>query len=206
MVILATLFRRCSTLKKSTLQMTTLFRRCLTLFSSFLKRTTMIQRVRRCNFNVGIHNVVSTLIWRCAASWRHINLKTTLKRWWNICWTDISFSIDLFSRALHFLVKSSNLSPWDFSYPSICEVKYMRSFIKVVIWGYFQFQSRMSYCVSNYENSWLYWLIYCSFAFSEMIPYFSTFNLLDIRNKYLQTKKMGTRNTLIITSHEHLSA
>ena len=37
------------------------------------------------NFNFDIHNVVSTLIWRCATSWRHIDLKTTLKRRWNVC-------------------------------------------------------------------------------------------------------------------------
>ena len=37
------------------------------------------------NFNVDVHNVVSTLIWRCATSRRHINLKTTLKRRWNVC-------------------------------------------------------------------------------------------------------------------------
>ena len=38
------------------------------------------------NFKVDIHNVVSTLIWRCATSRRHINLKTTLNRRWNVCW------------------------------------------------------------------------------------------------------------------------
>ena len=38
------------------------------------------------NFNVDKHNVVSTLIWRCTTSRRHINLKTTLNRRWNVCW------------------------------------------------------------------------------------------------------------------------
>ena len=38
------------------------------------------------NYNVDVHNVVSTLIWRCTTSWRHINLKTTLNRRWNVCW------------------------------------------------------------------------------------------------------------------------
>ena len=38
------------------------------------------------NFNVDVHNVVSTLIWRCATSRRHINLKATLNRRWNVCW------------------------------------------------------------------------------------------------------------------------
>ena len=37
-------------------------------------------------FNVEKHNVVSTLIWRCVTSRRHINLKTTLNRRWNVCW------------------------------------------------------------------------------------------------------------------------
>ena len=38
------------------------------------------------NFNVDVHNVVWTLIW-CLATLRcHINLKTTLKRRWNVCW------------------------------------------------------------------------------------------------------------------------
>ena len=72
-VIFATLFRRCPTLWKSTLK----------LFNSTLKYTTLLSVV---NFNVNIHNVVSTLIWRCATSRRHINLKTTLNRRWNVCW------------------------------------------------------------------------------------------------------------------------
>ena len=38
------------------------------------------------NFNIDIHNVVSTLIWRCVTSRRHIKLKTTLNRCWNVCW------------------------------------------------------------------------------------------------------------------------
>ena len=37
------------------------------------------------NFNVDVHNVASTLIWRCTTKWRHINLKTTLNRSWNVC-------------------------------------------------------------------------------------------------------------------------
>ena len=38
------------------------------------------------NFNNDVHNIVSTLSWRCATSLRHINLKTTLNRPWNVCW------------------------------------------------------------------------------------------------------------------------
>ena len=40
------------------------------------------------NFNVDVYSIVSTLIWRCATSQRHINLKTTLKQRWNVCWED----------------------------------------------------------------------------------------------------------------------
>ena len=38
------------------------------------------------NFNVDVHIVVSTFIWHCVTSRCHINLKTTLKRRWNVCW------------------------------------------------------------------------------------------------------------------------
>ena len=83
MLIFATLFRRCPTLK-----MKTLFRCCLTLFSWTLKNTTLFYVV---NFNVDIHKVVSTLMWRCVTSRRHINLKTTLNRRWNVCWEPSQF-------------------------------------------------------------------------------------------------------------------
>ena len=78
MVIFPTLFWRYPTLWKPALKMTTLFWRCLKLFNSTLLKVV--------NFNVDIHNVVSTLIWRCATSRRHINLKTTMNRRWNVCW------------------------------------------------------------------------------------------------------------------------
>ena len=74
MVVFTTLFRHCPMLWKSKLKiMTTLFRRCLTFFKSTLKQITLS---RRC----------STLIWCCATSRRHINLKKTLKHCWNVCW------------------------------------------------------------------------------------------------------------------------
>ena len=38
------------------------------------------------SFNIDVRNVVLRLIWRCATSRHHINLKTTLKRRWNVCW------------------------------------------------------------------------------------------------------------------------
>ena len=40
-------------------------------------------------FNVEIQN--STLIWRCATSRRHNNLKATLNRRWNVCWVKSPF-------------------------------------------------------------------------------------------------------------------
>ena len=47
------------------------------------------------NYNVDVHNVVWTLIWRCATSRRHINLKTTLNQRWNVCWV-ITWSCDIY--------------------------------------------------------------------------------------------------------------
>ena len=41
------------------------------------------------NFNVDVHNVVSSLIWRCAMLRHNINLKATLNRRLNVCWTRI---------------------------------------------------------------------------------------------------------------------
>ena len=38
------------------------------------------------NFNVDARNVFSTLIWCCGTLRRHINLKKTLNRRWNVCW------------------------------------------------------------------------------------------------------------------------
>ena len=52
------------------------------------------------NFNVDVHNVVSTLIWRCATLRRHISLKTTLNRRWNVFWKEISFN---FSKVIHLI-------------------------------------------------------------------------------------------------------
>ena len=55
------------------------------------------------NFNVDAHNVVSTLIWCCATWQRHISLKTTLNRPWNVCW-DVSGSC--FQNLLKYLYNS----------------------------------------------------------------------------------------------------
>ena len=81
------------------------------------------------DFNVDVRNVGSKLIWRCATFRRHINLKTTLNRRWNVCWAYISVvSFPLFFILFHsfnFLVTfyflfelsvPSSLKPF-FSYP-----------------------------------------------------------------------------------------
>ena len=85
MVIFTTLFRLCPTLWKSTLKMT-LFRRWLNVIQIKVEidniNLTLFNVV---TFNVDVHNVVSTLIWHCTTSRRHINLKTTLKRRSNVC-------------------------------------------------------------------------------------------------------------------------
>ena len=38
------------------------------------------------NFNLEVRNVALMLIWCWGTSRRHINLKTTLKQRWNVCW------------------------------------------------------------------------------------------------------------------------
>ena len=48
------------------------------------------------NFNVDIHNIVSTLVWRRPTSRSHINLTTTLKQCWNVCWVIGIFNIIAF--------------------------------------------------------------------------------------------------------------
>ena len=75
MVIFTTLFWRGPVVCKSTLKMTTLFGRCPTL--------TLFNVV---NSNADVRNIVSTLIWCCTTSRRRINLKTTSKQRWNVCW------------------------------------------------------------------------------------------------------------------------
>ena len=55
----------------------TWFRRCLTLLNSTLKSNTVFNVV---NFSVDVHNVVSTLIWRCEMLRHYINRKSTLNQ------------------------------------------------------------------------------------------------------------------------------
>ena len=61
------------------------------------------------NYNVDLHNVDSILIRRCATSWCHINLKTTLNRSWNVCWVITLFEI-FSSSKLNYIVTLSSLS------------------------------------------------------------------------------------------------
>ena len=52
------------------------------------KRNVVSTLFNAVNFNVDVHNVALMLIWRCATSRRHINLKTMLNRRWNVCWVN----------------------------------------------------------------------------------------------------------------------
>ena len=52
------------------------------------KRNVVSTLFNAVNFNVDLHNVALMLIWRCATSRRHINLKTMLNRRWNVCWVN----------------------------------------------------------------------------------------------------------------------
>ena len=46
------------------------------------------------SFNVDKYNFLSTLIWRCLTSQRHINLITTLKQRWNACWGILNYPMN----------------------------------------------------------------------------------------------------------------
>ena len=64
-------------------------------------------------FNVDVHNIVSMLIWRCATSRRHINLKSTLNWRWNVCLEVSTGSIYIFTFSIahsSFWCENSNLS------------------------------------------------------------------------------------------------
>ena len=63
------------------------------------------------NFKFDIHNIVSTLIWRCMMSQRHINLKTTLKKRWNVYWVHFGFVND---SSMHTRLAITFLKPTDF--------------------------------------------------------------------------------------------
>ena len=98
MVIYRTLFRHWSTLWNSAFKITTLIWLNLTLFNVV-------------NFNVYIHNIVSTLIWCCPMSWKHITLtKTTLRQRWNVLW-----ALKNIAKSLHKFVKFIKLKTYIFS-------------------------------------------------------------------------------------------
>ena len=52
--------------------------------TSFWKNSLNLSNV--VNFNADIHNIVSTLIWRCPTSRSHVKPTTTLKQRLTICW------------------------------------------------------------------------------------------------------------------------
>ena len=60
------------------------------------------------NFKVDVRNVVSTLVWRCAMSRRHINLKTTLNRRWNVCWVCILYNYVSYIADIYYRDYSNN--------------------------------------------------------------------------------------------------
>ena len=62
------------------------------------------------NLNVDIHNVVSTLIWHCPASRRHIILTKTLRPRWKVSWGFTNIV-----KRLHNFVKFLKLKTYIFS-------------------------------------------------------------------------------------------
>ena len=83
---------------------------------SHSKGNAVNQTIQLCFYQRFVQNVISTLIWNCATSQRHINLKTTLKRRWNVCWVVIivkaglspSKEIDLLGKMFLVLLYSIN--------------------------------------------------------------------------------------------------
>ena len=69
------------------------------------------------DFNVDVRNVVSTLIWRCAMSRRHINLKATLNRRWNVCW-ELSWCTNKINQATFFKLDFSLLKQAEICIPT----------------------------------------------------------------------------------------
>ena len=61
------------------------------------------------NFNVDIHNAVSTLTWHCPTSQRYITLTTTLRQRWNVCWV-----LKNVAKRLHNFVKLIKLKSYIF--------------------------------------------------------------------------------------------
>ena len=62
------------------------------------------------NFNVDINNFVSTLIWHCPTSQRHITLTTILRPHWNVPWI-----LNNIAKRLHNFVKFVKFKTYIFS-------------------------------------------------------------------------------------------
>ena len=101
MVIFATLFRCWSTLWNSTLKVTTLSNEVDNVYLTICNVV---------NFNVDIHNVVSTLIRHCPTSQCHITLTTTLRPCWKVSWV-----LTKVAKGLHNFVKFIKLKTYVFS-------------------------------------------------------------------------------------------
>ena len=69
------------------------------------------------NFSFDVRNVVSTLIWCCAMSRRHINLKATLNRRWNVCW-ELSWCTNKINQATFFKLDFSLLKQAEICIPT----------------------------------------------------------------------------------------
>ena len=62
------------------------------------------------NFNVDINNFVSTLIWHCPTSQRHITLTTILRPRWNVSWI-----LNNIAKRLHNFLKFVKFKTYIFS-------------------------------------------------------------------------------------------
>ena len=77
------------------------------------------------NLNVDIHNVASTLIWRCATSRRHVNLNTTLKRSWNVYWEVTTLAI------LKIIEQNIQIEPGCHLYCTACKLVLLSHLAKI---------------------------------------------------------------------------
>ena len=97
------------------------------------------------NFNFDVHKVVSTLIWHCATFRRHISIKTTLKRHWNVSWVIyLSIPIDnVLCRA-----KVGHLNAFKYRMQRNWEMRYPLSFLKIIPFLVYFIFSRLIHCIS----------------------------------------------------------
>ena len=97
------------------------------------------------NFNFDVHKVVSTLIWRCATLRRHISIKTTLMRHWNVSWVIyLSIPIDnVLCRA-----EVGHLNAFKSRMQRNSEMRYPLSFLKIIPYLVYFIFSRLIHCIS----------------------------------------------------------